>query len=118
VARSLNAAVPCAPALTQTVGDGEKAVTGWVTDADLDNIIRQYDANRDGVVNFADYQILVSHFGATQTTWGMGDFNGDQSVSFNDYQILATHFGQHVPEPATLSLLVLGGLALIRRRRA
>jgi probable HAF family extracellular repeat protein len=75
------------------------------------------DANGDGTVSFADYQTLEGNFG-TGTTWAQGDFNGDHAVTFADYQILEANFGKSsVPEPATLSLLILGGLALARRRR-
>ena len=75
------------------------------------------DANGDGTVSFSDYQTLEANFG-TGTTWAQGDFNGDGAVTFADYQILEANFGKSsVPEPATLSLLVLGGFALIRRRR-
>ncbi len=75
------------------------------------------DANKDGTVNFADYQVLEAHFGLTDQTVDTGDFNGDGLVSFADYQVLEAGFGQSIPEPGTLSLLALGGLALIRRRR-
>lgn len=52
------------------------------------------DANCDGRITFADYQIMEAHFGMTcGATWLMGDFNGDQAVSFADYQELEANFG-------------------------
>ena len=51
------------------------------------------------------------------------DFNCDGEVGIGDLSIMAANWnwelpssGVAVPEPATLSLLCLGGLALIRRR--
>ena len=44
-------------------------------------------------------------------------------VDWNDLELLQDHVGDFIPnydtnpEPATLSLLALGGLAVIRRRR-
>lgn len=76
------------------------------------------DANLDGSVTFADYQILEANFGDSPAVWGMGNFNGDQSVTFADYQILEANFGHSIPEPATIGMLLLGGLAMLRRRRA
>jgi hypothetical protein len=73
------------------------------------------DANLDGTVTFADYQILESHFNATPATWGMADFNGDQVVTFADYQILEANFGHSIPEPGTLSLACLGLLGMAWR---
>jgi len=51
--------------------------------------------------------------------WEGGDFNGDGTVDGGDYTIWADHYGvggAAVPEPATLALASLGGLALLRRR--
>jgi hypothetical protein len=82
------------------------------------------DANRDGSVAFADYQRLEAGFGnpgILAETWSQGDFDGDGNVAFADYQLLEANFGKSsVPEPATLSLLTLGGLGLAYRgkRRA
>ena len=65
-----------------------------------------------------DYIFLELGFGASGT-WANGDFNGDGLVTFKDYVILEANFGKSsVPELATMGLLVLGGLALIRRHQA
>ena len=83
------------------------------------------DTNLDGVVDAADYITLKRNFGmATGATWLQGDFNSDHQVNWPDLQIMISNFGNGAsttpatnPEPATLSLLALGGLAMIRRRR-
>ncbi len=74
------------------------------------------DANRDGKVTFSDYIDLELGFG-TSGGWSAGDFNGDGIVNFKDYIILEANFNKGVPEPATMSLLVLGALAMLKRRK-
>jgi autotransporter-associated beta strand protein len=83
----------------------------------LSNLVLAGDADGDGNVTFADYQALEAGFG-NSGTWATGDVNGDGQVTFADYQLLEAHFGYVTPEPASLTLLTLGGLALVRRRRA
>jgi hypothetical protein len=76
------------------------------------------DINGDGLVDVADYNIWAANVGKTGATWGQGDLNGDGLVDVADYNIWAANAGKtaSTPEPATLSLLTLGGLALLRRR--
>jgi len=44
---------------------------------------------------------------------GRPTINGGAGRELNSFQL----FGAAIPEPATMSLLVLGGLAMLRRRR-
>jgi fibronectin-binding autotransporter adhesin len=82
------------------------------------------DANLDRFTDFTDFQVLLDHWQATGG-WAQGDFNGDGTVDFLDFQVLLDYWNpggwnagtSQVPEPASLSLILLGGLALLRRSR-
>ena len=50
------------------------------------------DANRDGAVDFADFQVLSSSFGQ-QGDWSAGDFDLDGTVGFSDFLLMADNFG-------------------------
>ena len=72
-------------------------------------------------MDLLDLNILGFYYGATDADWGKGDFNKDGVVNLLDLDILGGFYGQgdgeSVPEPATLGLLLVGGLALLRRKR-
>jgi len=81
------------------------------------------DANRDGRVDAQDAATLAQYWGQTSATWAMGDFDGDQIIGPGDAAIMAANWGYvageataSVPEPPTMSLLVLGLLAMLRGR--
>ncbi len=81
------------------------------------------DANGDGVVSAGDYASVQANFGNTGTAGGglAGDANGDGVVSAGDYASVQANFGNTsgvglVPEPATISFLLMGTIALIRRK--
>jgi len=101
------------------------------------------DVNLDGIVTISDFIDLSSNFGRTNVTWQEGDLNYDGSVTISDFIDLASNFGTSyaaqsvpisaadqlaldsfaaahgmaIPEPASISLLLLGSLATRRRRR-
>ncbi|HDY65896.1 MAG TPA: PEP-CTERM sorting domain-containing protein [Phycisphaerae bacterium] len=79
------------------------------------------DANNDGVVSADDYGSVQLHFGDTGDIGILGDANLDGVVSADDYGSVQLNFGatqgMPTPEPATLALLVLGGLVMLRRKR-
>jgi len=91
------------------------------------------DANGDGVVDVADLGILGANFGMTDVVFDDGDFNGDNVVDVADLGILGANwsaeeglslsqalrsagFSPLIPEPATVAVLAVGLVCLVRRR--
>ena len=90
--------------------------------------VQDGDANGDGVVNYAD----VIAFNAQLGQRGPGltcDWIADEIIDMLDFQVLKDNMGfgagggapelpaSETPEPATMSLLAIGGLLVLRRRR-
>jgi autotransporter-associated beta strand protein len=82
------------------------------------------DTNNDGVVDAADYLAVKQNLGLTTgATLGQGNVDGDDDVDWDDLQVVMTNFGTGAsttpamtPEPCSAMLLVLGAMAVVRRR--
>ncbi len=84
------------------------------------------DFNLDGYVDVTDLGILATNYNLTSGgTVFLGDSTFDGMVNVSDLGVLATYYntnvwaaaGAAVPEPTTMTMLVLGVLALLIRRR-
>ena len=105
-----------------------EAVAGGGNGLVLTSIHHPGDANEDQAVNVGDLGILAGNWGQSPRTWEQGNFTTpDTVVDVGDLGVLAGAWGWALangpglgipaPEPASLVLLGLGALALIRRRR-
>jgi len=79
------------------------------------------DANLDGSVNDLDLNALIAGYHGTGG-WTAGDFDGDGVVGLLDLALMGEYYnsapgGDPVPEPITMGLLAVGGIAMIRRRK-
>ena len=99
-------------------GDGVFAVT--------DLFAARGDINEDGFVGGDDLTEILTHWGESGMSRQDGDLNNDGFIGGDDYTEALTYWGTGrapqplttaIPEPTTLSRLLLGGLVLLRRRR-
>ena len=95
----------------------------WNNGVDTGVGTKQGDFNLDGVINATDLAIMKINFGGADKGYADANANCDTVVNATDLAILKTNFGftaptgGGVPEPATLSLLVLGAAGALSRRR-
>jgi hypothetical protein len=91
------------------------------------------DYDDDGSVDVVDLGILAKNYDSTglphghHDSWGLADFDDDGLVDVVDLGILAKNYdwagapaggsAVPVPEPVTLAMLALGGVAAVIRRR-
>jgi beta-xylosidase len=115
------------------------AQSAGLVDVNRATFIQRSDFNRDGVIDGADYSILKQHFlselGSTSTivTFALGDDNGDLANDYLDFrQFKSDYIGAHgvaafdamlfrqgfVPEPTTITLILLGAAGHIGGRRS
>lgn len=116
--------VVVAPNLATSIGS-YVAGTGVTINFGSGPIQNPGDVNGDGVVNTLDLNIIVGNWQKTGETFSQGDLNDDGVVNTLDLNQVIGNWQKTysasviaVPEPTSLCLLGLGGLAVLRRRRS
>ncbi|KKL04419.1 hypothetical protein LCGC14_2616250 [marine sediment metagenome] len=100
----------------------------WSVDIQIDNpgptVLAMLigDVDLSGYVDDDDLSLVLANWG-TETEWTDGDLDSSGLVDDDDLSLLLANWGagpapapEAIPEPATLSLLAIGGLALLRRK--
>ena len=82
--------------------NGQSVIDRWTDRASLPG-----DANNDGVVNFADYQIVEKQLGSSAS---QSDFNHDNTVNTADLKLLYANYGKTL---ATGSPTDIGTITLV-----
>jgi Ca2+-binding EF-hand superfamily protein len=54
--------------LESTAGGSEYSLTHWLTDEDLERVMRQYDTDKNGVISFDEFVVLVRPQSPTDLT--------------------------------------------------
>ena len=81
------------------------------------------DIDGDGEVGFPDFLVVSANFGQDLPAYTDGNLDLTAGVAFEDFLLLSANFGKTpggvaaVPEPAGLSLLLLGVFGMLRLRR-
>lgn len=79
------------------------------------------DANNDDVVNIADFDLIRNNFLERVPAGSDGDLDLSTIVDLADFRAWKTAFGgggpSNVPEPSTVTLLIMGGAGLVLARR-
>jgi hypothetical protein len=107
-----------------------------VNDLTASDVLVRYtyagDVNLDGTVDGKDFRIAMESAIFGGSGWAQGDVDYSGSVDGNDLALIAANLGgpviglpvsesggvSAIPEPASVSMLSMGGLVLARRRRA
>ena len=96
----------------------------WIDQVEVSGVLPvPGDVDGDGYVSAPDLTTIITNWGMSGATRQQGDLSGDGTVSAPDYTEVITYWGtgpapplEPIPEPATLGLLLIGGLALLMRR--